>query len=67
MDPALVLPDSPDRHGVALTKVEVLLEPGNQRAGFHVRVIHAFLDREPVQLLGRLARFRLDVVDVRLK
>jgi hypothetical protein len=61
-----------DRHGMAMSESKVSLEPGDHGTRFHARfeltaLRVTFIRREPAEVCGAFARFRLDVVEVGLE
>src|SRR3989344_569007 len=61
-----------DRHRVAVAEVVILLQPVDDRAGFHARsgavcVGETLVDRDDFQRVGRLSGLGLDIVDIGLK
>src|SRR5688572_22799250 len=50
-----------------MTEVEFFLQPSYKRARFHVGLVYACLGGQCLELLWRLARLGVDVVQIRLK
>ena len=68
----LAFEERDDGHRMAMSEAKVRLQPGHHRTRFHPRLElaalrEAFVRREPAEVGGGFACFRLDVVEVGLK